>query len=192
MPPPPPPPKASGCLVLAFAAPDGRGGVDMVPGASSDNFLGQTWLEGHVLLEPRITVAFEAWPRALRRSQHPCEGAGRAGQSRGGGVGGGRGPPAPEVPGSQPLANSEFLRHELGRASISAPAHPPLPACPHPQQGGRQGQARPAQTQTHSSGNGLHPICIPPSHIHSLVRKGLSGGSWPGGIAPLPHPPGLN
>lgn len=73
---PSPPKKARGCLVLVFTGPDGRGGVDMVPGASSDNFLGQTWLEGHVLLEPRITVAFEAWPRALRRSQHPCEGAG--------------------------------------------------------------------------------------------------------------------
>lgn len=50
--------------------------MNTVPGASPDGFPGQTWLESHVLLEPGITVVFEAWPRALRRSQHPCEGGG--------------------------------------------------------------------------------------------------------------------
>lgn len=96
-----------------------------------------------------------------------------------------------EVPGSQPLANSEFLRQEHGLASVSAPAHPPFPDwAPLSRVGGT---ARSAQTPgpLPTLGGWVMSLLHPPTHHHSLVRNGLSGGSWLGGTAPLPHPPGL-
>ena len=121
------------------------------------------------------------------RAKKPAE---RARAEEAGAAGGGGQGAAPEVPGSQPPANSEFLRHELGRASVSAPAHPPLPAwAPPPGWEARPGLPGP-QAHSQPFGGRSRPSCPPPTSI-VLARKGLSGGSWLGGTAPLPHPPGL-
>jgi hypothetical protein len=131
------------------------------------------------LAKPAIAVAFGACPRAQRRSQRPCEGAGGAGQSGGGG---GQGA-APEVPGSQPPANSEFLRHELGRASVSTPAHPPLPAWAPPS-AGWEALPDPGPHCLHSWAM-ITPLCPSPAFV--WPGRGLSGGSWLGSNALLPH-----
>lgn len=96
-----------------------------------------------------------------------------AGQS-GGGVGQGA---APEVPGSQPPANSEFLRHELGRASVSTPAHPLLPAWAPPSAGW--------DPHCLHSWAMLTPLCSSLTFV--WPERGLWGkGSWRGGGCVLP------
>lgn len=99
---------------------------------------------------------------------------------------------APEVPGSQPPANSEFLRHELGRASVSAPAHPLLPAWAPPAGWAAQpGLPRP-QAHCQPSWGGSRPFCPPPI-TKARPERGLFGGSWLGGHCPSATPawPGL-
>ena len=165
-------------------------------GAGPDDFPGQTWPGG-----PGLARAWDrscVWGLAqgspevsasVRRSRLSGPEPRRRGRPGAGGQGA-----APEVPGSQPPANSEFLRHELGRASVSAPAHPPLPAWPPPppQQGGSHSQACP-DPRPILNPQGWVPPLLSPTHHHSQARKGalwgvLAGG---GGNAPLPHPPGL-
>lgn len=136
------------------------------------------------MLKPAIAVAFEACPRAQRRSRRPCEGAGGAGQSGGGG---GQGA-APEVPGSQPPANSEFLRHELGRASVSTPAHPPLPAWAPPS-AGWEALPRPRTPPSALLGDDHTPLSLPGL---CLARKGTLWGVLAGGNALLPNQPSLD
>lgn len=131
-----------------------------------------------------ITVAFGAWPRARRRSRRPCEGADGAGQSGGGG---GQGA-APEVPGSQPPANSEFLRHELGRASVSTLAHPLLPARAPPS-AGWEALPRPGTPRSALRGDAHTPLFLPGL---CLARKGTLWGVL-AGVLPFYHTrwPGL-
>lgn len=125
-----------------------------------------------------ITVAFGAWPRARRRSRRPCEGADGAGQSGGGG---GQGA-APEVPGSQPPANSEFLRHELGRASVSTLAHPLLPARAPPS-AGWEALPRPGTPRSALRGDAHTPLFLPGL---CLARKGTLWGVL-AGVLPFYH-----
>lgn len=140
------------------------------------------------MLKPAVAVAFGACPRAPRRSRRrPCEGAGGAGQSGGGG---GQGA-APEVPGSQPPANSEFLRHELGRASVSTPAHPPLPAWAPPS-AGWEALPRLGTPPSALLGNDHTPLSLPGL---CLARKGTLWGVLAGeggSNALLPHQPSLD
>lgn len=131
------------------------------------------------MLEPAIEVAFGACPRAQRRSPRPCEGAGGAGQSGGGG---GQGA-APEVPGSQPPANSEFLRHELGRASVSTLAHPPLPACAPPS-AGWEALPRPGTPPSALLGDD-HTHSVPPRPLSGQEGDSLGGPGW--GVMPFYH-----
>lgn len=132
-----------------------------------------------VLLKPAIAVAFGACPRAQRRSRRPCEGAGGAGQSGGGG---GQGA-APEVPGSQPPANSEFLRHELGRASVSTPAHPPLPAWAPPS-AGWEALPRPRTPPSALLGDDHTPLSLPGLWpLSGQEGDSLGGPGW--GVMPF-------
>lgn len=131
------------------------------------------------MLKPAIAVGFGASPRAQRRSQRPCEGAGGAGQSGGGG---GQGA-APEVPGSQPPANSEFFQHELGRASVSTPAHPPLPAWAPPS-AGWEALSRPGTPLSALLGDDHTPLSLPGL---CLARKGALWGVLLGGVMPFYH-----
>jgi hypothetical protein len=102
---------------------------------------------------------------------------------------------APEVPGSQPPANSEFFRHELGRASVSAPAHPLLPAWVPPPPSRVGGTARPARTPGPLSAllvGHTHPT--PPQSWSGQERALWVCGGGPGwGALPpaMPAPPGL-
>lgn len=106
-----------------------------------------------------------------------------AGQS-GGGVGQGA---APEVPSSQPPPNLEFLRYELGRASVFTPAHPPLPAWAPPS-AGWEALLRPGTPRSALLGNAHTPLFLLDL---CLARKGTLWGvlagycpfttpAWPG------------
>lgn len=90
---------------------------------------------------------------------------------------------APEVPGSQPPANLEFLRHELGRASVSTPAHPPLPAWAPPSAGWEA--LLPGTPLSALLGN-AHTLCSFLTFV--WPERGLSGRvPARGGILPFYH-----
>lgn len=147
----------SSCPVLAPHCPTWVRWGGRSSEAGPDDFPGQTWLGGPCLAR--------AWDRSciwglaqgslevsasVRRSRLSGPELRRRGRPGAGGQGA-----APEVPGSQPPANSEFLRHELGRASVSAPAHPPLPAwAPPAGWEARPGLPRP---QAHPQPSGVGP-----------------------------------
>lgn len=166
--------------------------------AGPDDFPGQTWLGGPCLAR--------AWDRSciwglaqgslevsasVRRSRLSGPEPRRRGRPGAGGQGA-----APEVPSSQPPANSEFLRHELGRASVSAPAHPPLPAwAPPAGWEARPGLPRP---QAHPQPSGVGPAPPVPPVPHPPPQPGQEGGAlggpgWRRGQCPSAPPawPGL-
>lgn len=90
---------------------------------------------------------------------------------------------APEVPGSQPPANSEFFQHELGRASVSTPAHPPLPAWAPPS-AGWEALSRPGTPLSALLGDDHTPLSLPGL---CLARKGALWGVLLGGVMPFYH-----
>lgn len=84
---------------------------------------------------------------------------------------GARGPPRRSQAASRP-ANSEFLLHELGRASVSTPAHPPLPAWAPPS-AGWEALPRPRTPLSALLGNDHTPVSLPSI---CLARKGTLWG----------------
>lgn len=89
---------------------------------------------------------------------------------------------APEVPSSQPPPNLEFLRYELGRASVSTPAHPPLPAWAPPSEEW-EALLRSGTPRSALLGNAHTPLFLPDL---CLARKGTLWGVL-AGVLPFYH-----